>query len=51
MSRDLTQKRLELLKEAVPRASRIAVLLNPDDPIPSPQWHDAEAATGIEEQR
>jgi putative ABC transport system substrate-binding protein len=46
MSRDLTQKRRELLKEAVPRASRIAVLLNPDDPITSPQWRDAEAAAG-----
>jgi putative ABC transport system substrate-binding protein len=46
MSRDLTQKRLELLKEAVPRASRIAVLLNPDDPITLPQWRDAEAAAG-----
>jgi putative tryptophan/tyrosine transport system substrate-binding protein len=44
MSRDLTQKRLELLKEAAPRAARIAVLLNPDDPITAPQWRDAEAA-------
>jgi putative ABC transport system substrate-binding protein len=34
LSVDLTIKQLELLKEAVPRASRIAVLWNPDNP-----WH------------
>ena len=43
-SRDLTRKRLELLKEAAPRTRRIAVLLNPDDPTSAPQWRDAEAA-------
>jgi putative tryptophan/tyrosine transport system substrate-binding protein len=31
---DVSSKQLELLKEAVPRASRIAVLWNPDNP-----WH------------
>jgi len=31
---DLSIKQLELLKEAVPRASRVAVLWNPDNP-----WH------------
>src|SRR5262249_4750087 len=31
---ELSTKRLELMKEAVPRASRIAVLWNPDTP-----WH------------
>ena len=34
LSVDLTLKQLELLKEAVPRASRIAILWNPDNP-----WH------------
>jgi putative ABC transport system substrate-binding protein len=34
LSVDLSVKQLELLKEGVPRASRIAVLWNPDNP-----WH------------
>lgn len=34
LSVDLSLKQLELLKEAIPRASRIAVLWNPDNP-----WH------------
>src|SRR5262249_53360948 len=34
LSLELRIKQLELLKEAVPRASRIAVLSNPDNP-----WH------------
>jgi putative tryptophan/tyrosine transport system substrate-binding protein len=34
LSADLSIKQLELLKEAVPRASRVALLWNPDDP-----WH------------
>lgn len=44
MARDLTQKRLELLKEAVPSAKRIAVIMDPGDPIVPPQWRDAQAA-------
>src|SRR5262245_23830982 len=32
VTRDLDGKRLELLKEAVPKASRVAVLWNPDAP-------------------
>jgi putative ABC transport system substrate-binding protein len=40
---DLTIKQLELLKEAVPRASRIAVLWNPDNP-----WHPV-AVKGLRE--
>jgi putative tryptophan/tyrosine transport system substrate-binding protein len=43
---DLTQKRLAILKEAVPRAKRIAVIMNPDDPIIPMQWREAEAAAG-----
>jgi putative tryptophan/tyrosine transport system substrate-binding protein len=46
MARDLTRKRLELLKETVPNASRVAVILNPDDPVTPPQWRDAEEAAG-----
>src|SRR5262245_44478107 len=41
---ELTGKRLELLKEMVPSASRIAVLVNPDDPNATPQLKNAEAA-------
>ena len=33
MARDLTQKRLQLLKEAVPSATRIAVIMDPSDPV------------------
>jgi putative tryptophan/tyrosine transport system substrate-binding protein len=44
MTPQLTQKRLELLHEAVPRAVRIAVVMDPDDPISLPQWHDAQYA-------
>ena len=41
---ELTGKRLELLKEIVPSASRIAVLVNPDAPIAAIQIRNAEAA-------
>ena len=41
---ELTGKRLELLKEIVPAASRIAVLVNPDDPNATVQIQNAEAA-------
>jgi putative ABC transport system substrate-binding protein len=44
LGRDLTGKKLELLKEAVPGAGRIAVLLHPDDPIVVPQVADAKVA-------
>jgi ABC transporter substrate binding protein len=43
---DLTQKRLALLREAVPRATRIAVIMNPDDPIIPMQCRAAEVAAG-----
>lgn len=41
---ELTGKRLELLKELVPRASRIAILINPDDSNAALQMRQAEAA-------
>jgi putative ABC transport system substrate-binding protein len=41
---ELTGKRLELLVEIVPAASRIAVLVNPDAPIAATQLRDAETA-------
>ena len=41
---ELTGKRLELLKEIVPAASRIAVLVNPDAPIAAIQLRHAETA-------
>jgi putative tryptophan/tyrosine transport system substrate-binding protein len=39
---ELCAKRLELLKEALPRARRIAILVNPDNPISGPNLKAAE---------
>ena len=44
MARDLTSKRLQLLKEAVPQATRVAVIMDPGDPVVAPQWRDAQSA-------
>ena len=44
---ELAAKRLSLLKEAVPTARRIAVMLNPNDPITTPQMKDAERAAPL----
>src|SRR5262245_31589500 len=45
LSAELTAKRLELLRELVPRAGRVAVLVNPADvPITESTLKDAEAA-------
>jgi putative tryptophan/tyrosine transport system substrate-binding protein len=41
---ELTGKRLELLKEIMPSATRIAVLVNPDDQNATAQIQNAEAA-------
>jgi putative ABC transport system substrate-binding protein len=41
---ELTGKRLELLKEAVPRLSRVAVLYNPSNPISAGQLSSVQAA-------
>ncbi|HEV8725414.1 MAG TPA: ABC transporter substrate-binding protein [Candidatus Binatia bacterium] len=43
MSGDLAGKRLELLKEAVPAARHIAVMMHPDDPIVPLQVKDINA--------
>jgi len=43
---ELAAKRLQLLKEAVPDATRIAVLMNPDDPVVARQIPDVKAAAG-----
>ncbi len=40
ITRDLNAKRLELLKEAAPRVTRVAVLVNPDNPARMPDLHD-----------
>lgn len=44
MAAELASKRLALMKEAVPRARRIAAMFNPDDPVTVPQLRDAERA-------
>jgi putative ABC transport system substrate-binding protein len=41
---DLTGKRLELLKEAFPKISTVAVLSNPADQVSAPQLKDLEIA-------
>jgi putative ABC transport system substrate-binding protein len=38
----LTGKRLELLKEAVPKLSRVAVLWDPKAPGSAPQWEESQ---------
>jgi ABC-type uncharacterized transport system substrate-binding protein len=44
MTLDVTAKRLELLKQAVPKLSRVVVLWNPTNPIGEVQVQDAENA-------
>ena len=44
MALGLTQKRLELLKEALPRARRIAMMLHPESVIGGTLWQDATTA-------
>ena len=43
---ELAGKRVQLLKEIVPAASNIAILINPDDPIAPLQMDSAKAAAG-----
>jgi putative tryptophan/tyrosine transport system substrate-binding protein len=40
----LAGKRLELLKETVPKISRVAVLWNPHDPSSAQQWKESQLA-------
>ena len=44
---ELSAKRLELLKEAVPKASRIAVLWNADDHSMTLRYREIEKASGV----
>jgi putative tryptophan/tyrosine transport system substrate-binding protein len=44
MTRDLDGKRLELLKQIVPRLFRVAILLNPNNPISALGWKEALAS-------
>jgi putative ABC transport system substrate-binding protein len=44
MATDLIGKRLEILKEAVPGTSRVAVLRNPTAPDASLKWQEVETA-------
>jgi putative ABC transport system substrate-binding protein len=44
MAPDLVGKQLQVLKEVVPKVSRVALLWNPDNPGSAPQLREAEAA-------
>ncbi len=44
LSPGLSAKRLELLKEAFPKVSRVAVLWNPDGPVPTLAFKETQAA-------
>jgi putative ABC transport system substrate-binding protein len=44
MHPELSRKRLELLKEVVPKVSRVAILSNPSNPIAPPLLRETEAA-------
>jgi putative ABC transport system substrate-binding protein len=45
MAPELSANRLELLKEIVPRLSRVAVILNPANPVNPPQLKETQAAS------
>jgi putative ABC transport system substrate-binding protein len=44
---DVSTKRLELLKEAVPGLSQVAILWNPENPTNPPQLRDTETAAAV----
>jgi putative ABC transport system substrate-binding protein len=44
LSGELASKRLQVLKEVVPAARRIAVMFNPDDPVTAPQVQETQHA-------
>jgi putative ABC transport system substrate-binding protein len=41
---EISSKRMQLLKDAVPRATKVAVLFNPDEPYDRSQWQQLEPA-------
>ena len=43
---ELAGKRMQLLKEIVPTATKVAILINPDDPIAPLQMESAKTAAG-----
>jgi putative ABC transport system substrate-binding protein len=47
LTQDLNAKRLELLKEVVPRLSRVAVLWTPDDAVDRTYFKEYEAAARV----
>ena len=47
LSPELSGKQLELLKETLPKLSRLAVMWNPDDSGGRVQWQELKAAAGI----
>ena len=47
MASDLIGKQLEVLKEVVPKVSRVALLWNPANPGSAPQLREAEAAARV----
>ena len=47
MAPDLVGKQFELLREVVPKVSRVALLLNPDNPASGEQLREAEAAARV----
>jgi putative ABC transport system substrate-binding protein len=47
MASDLVGKQLELLKEVVPKVSRVALLWNPANPGSAPQLREAEASARV----
>jgi putative ABC transport system substrate-binding protein len=46
-SPELTTKRLQLLKDAVPQATKVAVLMNPDIPYAHAQWEKLQRAARV----
>lgn len=47
LSSSLASKRLELLKQMLPRVSRVAVLLSKDNPAHAVAWKETQAAAAI----
>lgn len=41
---ELASKQLDLMRELLPRLSRVAVLINVTNPLHVPQWHETQAA-------